>query len=511
MMKIARSLPIFSGRLINVAIIGLLVTAAFAGPADAATYEVDRFDDDATATGCLVVPNDCSLRGAILKANTDGTSTTIVLPDGTYSLTIPGDNEDLGMTGDLDVLDGLIISAAPGTHPVIEQTATDRVFQTFWGTSTFSIIGPMTIRGGRVVHSPPDNGGGLILSYHSFLHVEDVIFEDGSSAGGGGCLSIAGVVNRSISLTNVTITGCSTAGYGGGVIAAIGDSPTTFDRLVVTNNTAEQPGGGVSILGSTTRIRFVDSTIEGNVSENSVTGDGYGGGIYLGSATALIENTTVAANRSGLATVGAGLGGGLYLSASDLTLRNSTISGNITEGSTSQGSAILLKSESGFSNLFIDQSTIAGEPVSSLVSSAVGIASNGAIIFEGSIVEGGCAIGVNGSFVSNGYNIERPLNGSVTTQCGLDNPSDVLTSNPFLLPLAGNGGPTQTHALMAGAPAIFLVSSGSCQATDQRSAPRAFLFCDAGSYESSGQPPGMWVFSDGFESGNTWAWSLTLP
>jgi hypothetical protein len=64
---------------------------------------------------------------------------------------------------------------------------------------------------------------------------------------------------------------------------------------------------------------------------------------------------------------------------------------------------------------------------------------------------------------------------------------------------------------MAGAPAVFLVSSTYCQTTDQRLAPRAFLFCDAGSYESSGQAPGMWIFSDGFESGDVLAWSSSVP
>lgn len=493
-------------------IIGLLVAGAYAGSVDAATYEVDRFDDDATATDCLVAPSDCSLRGAVLKANTDGTSSIIELPDGTFTLTIPGDNEDVGYTGDLDVLEQLTISAAPGTHPVIEQTSADRVFHALVGAVRLTILGPMTIRGGRVTQSSPGNAGGLILSIQSTVDIEGVILEDGSAWGSGGCLSIQGAgTSGTISLTDVMMTGCSAGGYGGGLNAAIGGAPTTFDRLSVTNNTAEEAGGGVSILGSSTQIRFVDSTIEGNVSENSVTGIGSGGGIYLGAATALIERSTVAGNRSGGATGSGGFGGGLYLSASDLTLRNSTISDNIVEGSPSQGSAILLKTDGGFSNLFVDQSTIVGDPVTSLGSSAVAIDSDGAIIFEGSIVEGGCGIRINGSFASNGFNVERPHSGAVTTQCGLDNPSDVLTQSPFLLPLADNGGPTPTHALLAAAPAMLLVSSGSCQATDQRGAPRTSLFCDAGSYESGGYSPGAWIFSDDFESGDTWAWSLTVP
>ena len=500
-------------------LVGLAMTVLVAGgvPATAIAaeiYTVDRFDDDALADGCSGAANDCSLRGAISKANTDAQSTTIVLPDGTYLLTIPGADEDSNMTGDLDIQDDLEIKAAPDANPVIEQTVTDRVFETLLGIGSLTIRGPMTITGGNVVSPSPGNGGGLIFADRSgSLTLEDVALVGGKAAGGGGCLSFLdrSVGPSTLSLTNVTLSGCSSGGYGGGLLAKIGDSSATFDRLVVEDNTARYAGGGVSILGSSTTVLFVESTIQGNVSEDPVTGDGYGGGIYLGSANARIERSTVAQNRAGVATGVTGYGGGLYLSDSGMTLRNSTVSGNVVEGSVGQGTAMILKTDSGSSTLLVEQSTIVGDPTSSLMWSAVGIFSNGAITFEGSIVEGGCSIQNTGTFTSNGFNVERPIDGSVTTQCGLTNPSDVLTSSPFLSPLAGYGGPTQTHALMAGSPANFLVSSTYCQATDQRLAPRAYLFCDAGSYESSGQPPGMWVFSDGFESGDVVAWSSSVP
>ncbi len=112
----------------------------------AATYTVDRFDDDALADGCSGAANDCSLRGAIRKANGDGQMTTIVLPDGTYLLTIIGDDEDFNMTGDLDIKEALEITAAADAHPVIEQTDTDRVFETFYNIGSLTIRGPMTIK-----------------------------------------------------------------------------------------------------------------------------------------------------------------------------------------------------------------------------------------------------------------------------------------------------------------------------------------------------------------------------
>ena len=56
---------------------GLAMTVLVAGGVPptaiaATTYTVDRFDDDALADGCLGAANDCSLRGAVRKANGDG-------------------------------------------------------------------------------------------------------------------------------------------------------------------------------------------------------------------------------------------------------------------------------------------------------------------------------------------------------------------------------------------------------------------------------------------------------
>ena len=82
-----------------------VVSAAL--PVSAATFTVDRTDDDANATGCVDgTPNDCSLRGAVIKANGAVGADTIVLPAGTYVLTIPmTDFEDGAANGDLDVND----------------------------------------------------------------------------------------------------------------------------------------------------------------------------------------------------------------------------------------------------------------------------------------------------------------------------------------------------------------------------------------------------------------------
>ena len=69
--------------------LGLLLAAV---PSRAASFAVDRTDDEPTATACTAAANDCSLRGAILAANALAASaspeaSTIALPEGTYALT----------------------------------------------------------------------------------------------------------------------------------------------------------------------------------------------------------------------------------------------------------------------------------------------------------------------------------------------------------------------------------------------------------------------------------------
>ena len=61
---------------------------------------------------------------------------------------------------------------------------------------------------------------------------------------------------------------------------------------------------------------------------------------------------------------------------------------------------------------------------------------------------------------------------------------DLVNANPLLGPLQDNGGPTKTHALLEGSPAIDAGDNASCPATDQRGVARLQrAACDIGSYE----------------------------
>ena len=77
---------------------------AVAHPTPKNEFVVTRFDDR-NSGNCL--PGDCSLREAVISANAAGVPSTVLLPAGTYSLTIPGRGEDLAATVFLQAVKGI--------------------------------------------------------------------------------------------------------------------------------------------------------------------------------------------------------------------------------------------------------------------------------------------------------------------------------------------------------------------------------------------------------------------
>ena len=97
--------------------VALLLWLGLAGPAHALNLVVDTFGDSAAPAfqACTGTPGDCTLRGAIIKANAVAGPHTITLPAGTYTLNIQFKNEDAAATGDLDIAQTITINGvSPG-------------------------------------------------------------------------------------------------------------------------------------------------------------------------------------------------------------------------------------------------------------------------------------------------------------------------------------------------------------------------------------------------------------
>jgi len=99
---------------------------------------------------------------------------------------------------------------------------------------------------------------------------------------------------------------------------------------------------------------------------------------------------------------------------------------------------------------------------------------------------GDCA--VLGSWTDGGYNL------SSDASCAFSSSSSLAGTDPLLGPLADNGGPTQTMALLAGSPAVNLIppgqnGCGTTIASDQRGLTRPIgIGCDVGAYEDASAP-----------------------
>jgi hypothetical protein len=94
----------------------------------------------------------------------------------------------------------------------------------------------------------------------------------------------------------------------------------------------------------------------------------------------------------------------------------------------------------------------------------------------------GCFAGFFGSgsvvLASGGHNVANDAT------CNLGAAGDQPGVDPLLGPLVDNGGPTATHMILAGSPAIDAGNPALCPAVDQRGVPRPRgAACDAGSVE----------------------------
>ena len=98
-----------------------------------------------------------SLRSAIMAADTHGGSNKIIVPAGTFTLTIAGAGEDNDATGDLDIKSNVSIQGRGEGNTIIDGNNLDRVIQVLSGK--VSITG-VTIQHGRAV----GDGGGILNS-----------------------------------------------------------------------------------------------------------------------------------------------------------------------------------------------------------------------------------------------------------------------------------------------------------------------------------------------------------
>jgi CSLREA domain-containing protein len=466
----------------------------------------------------------CTLREAIQ----DPQSTEISFKPGltgTITLARPG------LGGGTLVIEKTLTITGPSAGIVILRRSTDPDFRIFRiGSGATVRLTNLTIRNGKA-----DPGGGGILSYATLVLTNcNVVANSASGIRNHGHLTVRNSrVARNIGLgidnfPNATLTLANTE-----VTANTGNGIGNRDdvRLTVTNSViSHNEGTGIRDLGgrlkiSHSKIRFNrgggigqhrgSATLENvRIIGNSTPGNG--GGIALSNTQMAVVNSTIMDNS---AVEGGGIfnwfkgnltltnstvwnnaaqerGGGIRSQARPrggvrVTLTNSTVSGN----SAAFGAGIFSADDGEASaSILLVNSTVA---FNTATQGAGGIAQSGIedafLSLTNSLVARNRAPAApdiagpdnEAERISASFSLIGDGSGTGITN---DNGNQVGTASapidPKLGPLADNGGPTRTHALLLGSPAIDAASTPDCPLTDQRGVLRPQgAACDIGSYE----------------------------
>jgi CSLREA domain-containing protein len=271
-------------------------------------------------------------------------------------------------------------------------------------------------------------------------------------------------VGADLEMSGVRITGGRVPGSQGGGINVQFNATLILMDSAVEDNTADG-GGGIFSAGDVDLIRVT-------LARNHAVGEesqAEGGGLLTGAGTASLENTTVSRNTAVDSFDGSGRGGGIY-SSTNLDLKNVTITENTAgEGNRGDGGGL-------FQNYGVAGSGLSTVAVNTLMARNVGF---------------NCAGTVDHPIDStNGLSDEAPSAANpLGPSCDAQGDNQ-LVADARLAGLANNGGPTDTHALLAAGPGIDKGAAVGCPATDQRGVTRPRgAGCDVGAYEFVPPPP----------------------
>lgn len=442
----------------------LYVAVLIVAPATASSITVETIVDADVADGL------CSLREAILAANSDASHQECAAGSGTDTIFLPY---------------GTVILSGP--LPVISESvtlvATD--FSRIDGADQWRIL---------EIDSATDD---------QVLTVLGAELQDGYSTGDGAAVLVG--EGDQLTLVDSEVEFCH-SDASGGALAGLAGSSISVERSVLYNNSAAS-GAGVAIAAGT--LTVVDSTLSFNlISIDGTFNEGSGGAVHAEDSTVVVERSTIYYNSATHA------GGGIYVRESELTVSSSTLYANradLDADGASDGGGIFLSLGS---TLTLHNSIVAGnEDRSPISNNYPDIAESASSSPQPVVVSLGFNLignndGASIAFPSGSPNINGDWVGAAVA------PIDPLLSSqlsgglPVVVPLTGS-------------PAI---DQGACpgEVADQRgygnvttlmrpvddgSIPDFADGCDIGAIEIDGVLLDIPFFADGFESGDTLAWN----
>lgn len=434
------------------------------------------------------------------------TCSTITLTQGPIDTSALGDHQLYDVTLQGPGRDALTIEAAEQSQVLVVGG-----FSSSRGTFTAN---DLTIANGRYSGSL----AACVLGFGGTVALNRVDVKNCHSSGTyqlvfGGAVDVnrLEMTDSSITDSSLIATGTRSTGAGGGAYTSDG---AFLVNSTISGNTVRAPyasregyasvGGGLYSRGN---LVMVNSTISGNSIEATNAGeDAQGGGVYV-RGVATISGSTIAGNRAD------GDGGGVFKGVfsvygdppppqdTHLTVTNSTFSGN----SAAHGGGIAAARPLRLSNSTVALNTASAGGGGVMFRLAGLYDSEGVLDAQSSIIaanEAGAGaafaadLATDGALAMSGAN-----NLIVAADAAITLPADTLATDPLLLPLALNGGPTRTHALRAGSPAIDAGNNAADLDFDQRGSGFvrvAGAAADIGAFEIQ-QPAGDSIFKDGFD------------
>lgn len=366
--------------------------------------------------------------------------------------------------GELSITKGLNIEGPGAGDLTISGIASVGGYNYFSRVFEVNASQPVTISGLSIVDGRGGPNGGAILN-HTTLTVSNCNIEN-STAEYGGAIDNASTGTMTISGSGIFN---NRALYLGGGIRNLGTMIVSGSN--VGYNVANADGGGIDNQG---RLNVDTSTLSQN------TTDGDGGGIYSWVGSVTLTGCTLSNNR---ATVGQSDpwggtvygGGALYVSNNTTaTLTNCTLASNAAQYGYGGGVDVVANGRATLLNCTLALNSaghgggIAGDAAYTLgYYNGYSLSLTNTIVAEDSSYTGS---DIYGAVTTADHN----LIGSGAEESGIVNGvnGNIVGVIPLLGPLANNGGPTETMALLVGSPAIGQADNAAAPATDQRGVTR---------------------------------------
>ncbi len=414
-----------------------------------------------TVTGGTIAGNVSNRAGGGIEATAQNRDSVVELTDVSILGNTTGNSPGNG--GGIHVTDTSAVTTTSTftiTNGLISSNVANQEGGGVWNDTGVMTITGTTIIGNtaNVANAASDaqggggvfNNGGTIIIDSATISKNTIGGTPGTDDGGAGIFNDGRNSPGTITITNTTISENSTttgSGNGGGILN-IGDADTvatvTITGGTIDGNTAARAGGGIETNAGVVSITSV--TVSGNTANIN------GGGLHVTGAGSVNVTTSTFSGNTALNE-----GGGLWNSsdaAGTISVDSSTISGNTAKfggglfNDGTAGTISLVNSTVSGNKASIDGGGIDDEG-GTLNVSLTTITNNTAVNSGGINADTGTTLNVTNSIVAgNTATTDADTNATISTTFNF------VGGDPMLGALQDNGGPTFTHAPLAGSPVV---------------------------------------------------------